>query len=184
MGARDRVWRERGLQQAVLAGDEQAWRTWYEESYAGLRAYVLWRCGGLPDHAEEVIQDTWLTAVRRLRSFVPETASFAAWLRGIAANLLRNHFRQNGRYRRRMRPLHADDEQRTDTEDTQRQQAEQVARALSSLPEHYEAVLRAKYLEGQSVADIAAARNDTAKAVESLLTRARQAFRTAYKQTE
>jgi RNA polymerase sigma-70 factor (ECF subfamily) len=185
MAAGDRVWRERGLRQAVLAGDEQAWRTWYEKSYAGLRAYVLWRCGGLRDHADEVIQDTWLTAVRRLRSFAPETASFAVWLRGIAANLLRNHFRQHGRRQRRLRPLHADDEQLANTDaDAQRQQAEQVARALDSLPEHYEAVLRAKYLEGQSVADIAAARNDTAKAVESLLTRARQAFRTAYEQSE
>jgi RNA polymerase sigma-70 factor (ECF subfamily) len=49
---------------------------------------------------------------------------------------------------------------------------------------HYEAVLRAKYLEGQSVADIAAGRGDSAKAVESLLTRARQAFREAYLEPE
>ena len=41
-------------------------------------------------------------------------------------------------------------------------------------------MLRAKYLDGRSVADIAAAGGETPKAVESLLTRARQAFRDAY----
>jgi RNA polymerase sigma-70 factor (ECF subfamily) len=45
-------------------------------------------------------------------------------------------------------------------------------------------VLRMKYLEGRSVADIAAERDDSPKAVESLLTRAREAFRQAYLQTE
>ena len=41
---------------------------------------------------------------------------------------------------------------------------------LSQLPERYEAVLRAKYLDGQSVAAVAEAWNETPKAVESLLT--------------
>jgi RNA polymerase sigma-70 factor (ECF subfamily) len=48
------------------------------------------------------------------------------------------------------------------------------------LPPHYEEVLRCKYLDGQSVADIALAWNESPKAVESLLTRARHAFREAY----
>jgi RNA polymerase sigma-70 factor, ECF subfamily len=62
--------------------------------------------------------------------------------------------------------------------------AARIARALAALPEHYEAVLRAKYLEQQSVADIAAERRESEKAVESLLTRARQAFRDVYAQEE
>jgi RNA polymerase sigma-70 factor (ECF subfamily) len=52
------------------------------------------------------------------------------------------------------------------------------------LPARYEAVLRAKYLDGRSVADVAAAHGETAKAVESLLTRAREAFRQAYQEPE
>jgi RNA polymerase sigma-70 factor (ECF subfamily) len=42
--------------------------------------------------------------------------------------------------------------------------------------------LRSKYLEKASVADIAAAGDQTPKAVESLLTRARQMFRQKYQQ--
>jgi RNA polymerase sigma-70 factor (ECF subfamily) len=176
----DRVWRERGLREAVLAGDEQAWRLWYDESWAGLSAYVVWRCGGLRDRADEVLQETWLTAVRRLSSFDPAAGSFAGWLRGIAANLLRNHFR---RERRQGRPAGAArTAEAADAELQRREQAEAVARALAALPGHYEAVLRAKYLEGQSMADIAQQRGESAKAVESLLTRARGAFRAAYQE--
>jgi RNA polymerase sigma-70 factor (ECF subfamily) len=182
----DRAGRERGLRQAVLAGDEQAWRTWYDECYADLYAYVLWRCGGLRDRADEVIQDTWLTAVRRLRAFDPAQGAFAGWLRGIAVHLLCNAFRRESRQQRRLLALHPERTMNgTPEEDLQRrEQAERVAGALASLPERYEAVLRAKYLEGRSMADIAAAQGESVKTVESLLTRARQAFRSAYDQPE
>ena len=179
----DRVWRERGLRDAVLAGDEQAWRLWYDESCTDLSAYVLWRCGGLRDRADEVVQETWLTAVRRLSSFDPGAGSFAGWLRGIAVNLLRNQFRRD--IRRQGRTVVSDRVgEAADVEALRREQAEAVAVALSILPEHYEAVLRAKYLEGRSMADIAATRGESVKAVESLLTRAREAFRTAYQPDE
>src|SRR5215510_11133889 len=93
MRDRDRVWQEAALRRAVLAGDEAAWQTWYDRSYADLERYVCWRCAGLRDLAEDCLQDTWLTAVRRLRSFDPHRAAFAAWLRGIAANVIRNRLR-------------------------------------------------------------------------------------------
>ncbi len=94
MTSDERVWRERGLRDAVLAGDETAWKTLYQESFAGLYAYVLWRCAGLRDAADEVVQETWLTAVRRIGRFDPARGGFAGWLCGIAANVLRNHFRR------------------------------------------------------------------------------------------
>jgi RNA polymerase sigma-70 factor (ECF subfamily) len=177
MQAGERVERERELRRAVLAGEEFAWRTLYDDAFAGLSAYVLWRCAGLRDRADDVVQETWLTAVRRLRSFDPSAGSFASWLRGIAANVLRNAFR---REKRRMQPLES--EPLADTES--REQSERIAQALAALPERYEAVLRMKYLEGRSVADIAAERDESPKAVESLLTRAREAFRQTYLQTE
>jgi RNA polymerase sigma-70 factor (ECF subfamily) len=59
----------------------------------------------------------------------------------------------------------------------ERERAERIAATLDMLPERQEAVLRAKYLDEHSVAEIAAAWKETPKAIESLLTRARQAFR-------
>ncbi len=179
----ERVWRERGLREAVLAGDERAWRRWYDECYAGLLAYARWRCGGLRDPAEELVQEVWLTAVRRLAAFDPTAGSFAGWLRGIAAQLARNHFRREQRRRAQPLTLREVDEGAA-REALARERAEQVARALAELPGQYEEVLRAKYLDGLDVASIARQRETSAKAVESLLSRAREAFRAAYQARE
>ncbi len=177
MTAEERVERERWLRRAVLAGDERAWRALYEQSCDCLYHYALWRCGGLRDRAEEVAQETWLHAVRRVADFDPGRGPFVAWLRGIAANHLRNRARRDAN--RRTQPLGGEPV----APDGALESAERVAAALAALPPRYESVLRAKYLDGLSVADIAAETGETAKAVESLLSRARQAFREAYLET-
>jgi RNA polymerase sigma-70 factor (ECF subfamily) len=177
----ERAWRERGLLGAVLASDARAWQAWYDECYGGLHAYVCWRCAGLRDLADEIVQETWLTAVRRIRTFDPDQGSFAGWLRGIAANHLRNHFRRAGQ-RGKVEPLNG--ESAVAARDEPRADAERIAQALSQLPERYETVLRAKYLDQRSVADVAAEWDESPKAIESLLTRARQAFREAYLRLE
>jgi RNA polymerase sigma-70 factor (ECF subfamily) len=171
----DRVWRERGLRDAVAGGDEAAWRAWYEAEYAPLEGYVLWRCGSLRDLADDVLQETWLTAVRRIGRFDPTAGPFHAWLCGIAANVLRNQLRSRRRRASRQEPLPPEVGAATD-----RVRAERVAEALAGLPERYERVLRMKYLDRMSVAEIAAGCGETEKAVESLLARARVAFREAY----
>jgi len=60
------------------------------------------------------------------------------------------------------------------------ERAVRIARTLADLPPRQEQVLRSKYLEQMSVQAIADAWGETPKAIESLLTRARQAFRDAY----
>ncbi|MGL4424252.1 MAG: sigma-70 family RNA polymerase sigma factor, partial [Gemmataceae bacterium] len=109
--------------------------------------------------------------------FPPHETAFAKWVGGIAMNVLRHQLRSRARYRRRVEPLgsidvaaKADDHHR----------AERVAAALEKLPPRYEEVLRAKYLDRQTVEEIAAATGDTVKATESVLSRAREAFRVQY----
>jgi RNA polymerase sigma-70 factor (ECF subfamily) len=191
MPSGDRRWREHGLRSAVLAGEEAVWRTWYDETFPGLYAFVRWRCAGLRDWTDDVVQETWLTAVRRIRAFDPEQGSFADWLRGIAANLVRNQLRKgrpilslNGKPAALKPEAQARLAKSAPDELLNRDQAEHIAHALSCLPERYEAALRAKYLDQQSVAEMAAAWNETPKAIESLLTRAREAFRQEYQRLE
>jgi RNA polymerase sigma-70 factor (ECF subfamily) len=100
----DRAWRERGLRDAVVRGDDRAWRAWYDAEYHALEAYVLWRCGGSRDMADDVIQETWLTAVRKVRAFDPDAGGFHQWLYGIAANVLRNRSRPTKANRTRPSP--------------------------------------------------------------------------------
>ena len=176
-----RIWRERGLLAGVLAGDESAWRLWYDESADALYAYIAWRCGGLRDVADEVTQDVWLTAVRRLPTFDPVAGSFLGWLRGIAGRVLANRFRSD---RRRERLLSLRPTPEPADAAIERERSERVAAALAALPMNYEAVLRAKYLDMLPVAAIATDMGLSEKAVESLLTRARAAFRDLYQPDE
>src|SRR5205807_1123835 len=108
-------WRERAIRDAVLAGDPAAWRAWYDEHFDRLAGYVGWRCGGLRDLADDVLQETWLTAVRRLRTFDPARGPFFAWLCGIAANAARSAVRNRLRRMKRSRPLAAAPEPRAAT---------------------------------------------------------------------
>lgn len=170
--------RERLLRDAVLAGDAAAWRAWYDEHFPRLAAYIGWRCGGLADLRDDVLHETWLIAIRRLKSFDPSRGPFASWLAGIAANVVRNELR--ARKRRRHRPLDAARETARIEDRAAIEKARRVAATLAAIEPQYEAVLRAKYLDQLSVEAIAAQWGESAKAVESRLTRARQAFRKHY----
>src|SRR5262249_21111611 len=100
-------------------------------------------------------------------------------LRGIAANVRRNHLRSAQRLSRRESIAEATycAADRAEAAADEQERGEQIAVALDGLLERQESVLRAKYFDGLSVAEIAATWNETPKAIESLLSRARDAFR-------
>jgi len=175
MEAEGRQWEERALRAAVLSGDETAWRVLYERHFDALFAHVYSRVACDPERAGEAVQDCWMTVVRRMRTFDPSRGSFGAWLRGIADHV---GLGQKRRWARRQRLAEAAPETRAfAAPDTSLEAAERVAWVLAGLPKEYEAVLRAKYEEEEPVAAIAASWGRSAKAVESLLSRARSAFR-------
>ena len=164
------------IRAAVVAGDTAAWAAWLDGAYPRVERYVRWRCGGPGELADEVLQDTWLTAARTVLRFDPSRAGFAGWVCGVAANVLRNTLR--GRRRRAKRETSLEVEPACGA----READEAVAVALASLPPHYEQALRAKYLDGASVVDVGADLGLSEAAAESLLARARQAFKAAYRQ--
>ena len=168
---------EQALREAVLAGNEAAWRVLYERAFGPIYAFVFHRAGRRADRADEVVQEVWLIAVRKLREFDPRQGSFDEWLKGIAENVLKNHRRRWQRDPRNELPETAANEHAANDELASR---ELFGLAMTALPSHYETVLRAKYQERLSVAEIAGRLGGTSKAVESLLSRAREAFRKAY----
>lgn len=175
--------RDRSLRRAVLQGDSQAWNTWYRETFDDVYAFVVWRSGGSREHVDDVVQETWMAAVRQIRQFDPTRASFKTWMRGIASNILCDF--------RKRRPMvsivEATEPASNDDADRPiaiREERERITDVLCSLPNHYEDVLRAKYLDQQSVDEIAEARRESPKAIESLLTRARKAFRDLFVQAD
>ena len=176
---------ERGLRDAVLAGDEGAWRALHDRYFVSVFAYVHYRTGRKTHQTEDVVQESWLIAVRRMRDFDPARGTFEAWLRGIADNVLRGD-RRRSRRRRQLEEAAPSDRagsaESAEASESARDVdlAEQIAVAMSGLPLSYQEVLRAKYDEDLPVAEIALRTERTSKAVESLLSRARALFRDAF----
>lgn len=190
------MWEENALRAAAIAGDEAAWRALYDRHFDSLYGYVYWRAGRHPQRTEEVVQECWAVVVKRIRRFDPSRAPFHAWLRGIADNTLLNHRRRWQRRDHTELPnaayaspssgqcAEAQWEAGAAPASPSIELTEHVGMALTALSPKYQAVLRAKYEEGASVDEIAARWETTPKAVESLLARARTAFREEYERLD
>src|SRR5215471_16330511 len=64
----------------------------FDRHGAELLRYCARRVG--PDHAEDVVAETFLTAHANFRSYDPSRSGPLPWLYGIATNLLRRHGRE------------------------------------------------------------------------------------------
>jgi RNA polymerase sigma-70 factor (ECF subfamily) len=169
--------RDQALREAVLAGSEAAWQALYESHFDAIYAFVWHRAGSSAHRTDEIVQETWLVAVRRVADFDPTQGTFDAWLKGIAANVLKNHRR---RWQRDSRTRSLDAEQASPQSGEVSEAGELMAVALTALPPHYQAILRAKYEERLSVNEISQRLGGTSKSIESLLSRARDALRRVY----
>ena len=172
---------ERFAIQRAQAGDREAWRLLFERHFDPVYQYCLVRTGGQQDMAEDMTQLVFMTAARGIRRFKPEQAMFQAWLLGIA----KNHFMKL-RSKETKQKWH---ETRFFKRNPVRQEEHAapellVYETLARLPAHYRTVLVAKYLQGLSVSEIAEAQGHTVKAIESLLSRAREKFALVYRQTQ
>jgi RNA polymerase sigma-70 factor (ECF subfamily) len=171
---------ERSLCEAVLSGQESAWQVLFERHFDGLLAFVASRSGRKGDSIDDIIQDVWMVAVRRIGDFDPDRGSFSAWLKGIALNAMRNHARRRAR---ESPPGNATLELVCNAGgEASVDQMEIIRIAAAGLPPRYRAVLAAKYEEQLSVLAISQRFGESEKAIESLLSRARAAFRSRYRQ--
>jgi len=171
---------ERLLRAAVLAGDEAAWEYLYRAHFDRLYAHAWHRAARDRHLSEELVQEAWLVAVRKIRTFDPDRGTFHQWMRGIIDHLALNQ-RRRQRFRRTHEfALEADAAVAAPSVAA----TEQIDTVMADLPGPYQDVLKAKYQQQNSVREIAAGKEMTPKAVESLLSRARVAFRAAWRRLE
>ncbi|ANM30759.1 hypothetical protein ABI59_15995 [Acidobacteria bacterium Mor1] len=183
---------DRKLVRRLLAGDERAFDAFFDEYFPRLYRFVLRRTQGDEDAAEEIAQAALSQAIRKLATYRGEAALFT-WLCTFC------RFEMSARYRKSRRSPDAvelaedDQEIRAALEslwagmeagphaDLERNElVRRVHAALDHLPGRYGAVLEWKYIEGISMREIAGRLGIGEKAVESTLTRARNAFRQAF----
>lgn len=182
---------DRQLVERLLAGDEQAFRGFFDEYFDRLYRFALARTRGDADVAEEAAQRALCRAVRRLDGFRGEAALFT-WLAQICRNEVADLLEAAARHAGRTVSLDADARVRTAAEAVADERADDpqtqhdqdragriVREVLDSLPGRYAEVLEWKYLDDLATPQIAARLGTTFEAAQSTLQRARSAFRGA-----
>ena len=178
--------RDRQLVQRILAGDEAALRGFMREYFPRLYRYTRHRLRNASD-VEDVVQVTLTQAARRLETYRGE-ATLLTWLIQICRHEIARQCRQNQREADLMAPFLDDDVLRSVVEsvatdstpesDNRRIQVIGLVQfTLDQLPEHYAAALELKYIEGCNSKEIAQRLRISDEATQSLLARARRAFR-------
>lgn len=176
---------DRFLVARLLRGDEEAFAEFFDRNFAPLYRFALPRVAD-EDAAEEVVQTTLCRAVRKLSGYRGE-AALLTWLTTICRREIATYFEQ----RKKVPPMLdlSDDlpEIRAALESLgaestlqRREIARLVQVVLDRLPGRYGDALEWKYIDGLTVAEIAERLSLAPKAAESLLTRARAAFRDAW----
>lgn len=175
------------LAAAVAARERAAAETFFNSYFSRLYRFVALRVDN-PQACEDVVQEAMIKAIRNLGSYRGEAALFT-WLCQIARNEISNYFQRFGRKEAMMVSLDDDPDVRAAIESlnfealdqTDRLALEQVVQlTLDYLPDRYARALEWKYLEGLSVEEIAERIDSGVIAAQSLLARARRAFRAGF----
>jgi len=181
--------REREIALGLRAGRPEAWHALFDELAPRIWESVARWLG--PRHAEiaDIVQETFMAAAGTAQHYDASRGSLGTWLGGIARNKVALYYRKEKRHLRldtgpesaaaagRLM-LWLEDRQYDPGAALQAAETAGLVRAtLTALPADYETLLVAKYIDGASIQELAAAEQMTPAAVTSKLARARQAFR-------
>jgi RNA polymerase sigma-70 factor (ECF subfamily) len=175
------------LAQRVAARDRRAAEAFFDNYFSRLFRFVSLRVDD-PAICEDIVQEVMIKAIRSLAGYRGE-ASLFTWLCQIGRNEISNYFQRQGRHLADHVSLDDDPHIRAALESldqgaltgADRLALEQVVQlTLDYLPDRYSRALEWKYLEGLSVEEIAERFGEGVIAVQSLLARARAAFRKGF----
>ena len=180
------------LVERMRAGDSRAFDAYFNEYFPRLYRFVLPRVQGDPQASEDICQEVMVRAMRRIDSYRGE-ASLFTWNCQIARNLITDYWRSRKRRDEvevlveddrdvgaALESLELDISQRPDEQQSRLEVLRLVKVALDRLPGAYGNALEWKYIDGLSVAEIAERLGQTVLATQSMLARARNAFREAF----
>lgn len=157
----------------------------FDDALPRIYGYFIPRVGGRVAVAEDLTQETMLAAVRTDRG--PEGPdSVMSWLYGIARHKLMDHYRKQERDRRHFGHRVPEDDVPEDEFALPDLDLESLAvrdaviATLDALTPRHRAALVLRYLDGCDMPFVAASLGISPDAAESLLRRARSAFRRDY----
>lgn len=175
----------------MLAGDEAAFRSFFEIYFPRVYRFALPRLGGEIEAAKEVVQATLTKGIRNLAGYRGQAALFS-WLCQICRRQIVDYLRANRRHAENVVLIDDSPELRAALEAVEgpgsddplqgygsSQTRRLVQSVLDRLPARYGDVLEWKYIEGRSVEEIGELLGIGQTAAQSVLARARTAFREA-----
>ena len=174
--------------------DKWAWEVFCREYSAPLLAFVQFRFGCNREKAEEIVQMTFIRCVKSIRNFKPSRGTLLNWLKTISKNEAHTLLQQD--QKQSAVKTSADSSVETiegvlKKMDTVSLSEEIVAKGeiqllihetIAELYSRYRKVLILKYVENRKAAEIATMLGQSEKAIESLLSRSRQAFKKIFLQ--
>jgi len=175
------------LARRVIARDRRAAEQFFDEHFARLYRFVSRRVAA--PACEDLVQETMIRALRNLSGYRGE-ASLFTWLCQIGRHEISRYLERQAPKEQPLVSLDDDPQIAAaletlalgERENGERLALEQLVElTLDYLPDRYSRVLEYKYLEGLSVEEIASRLGTGLVAVQSLLSRARSAFRAAYR---
>jgi RNA polymerase sigma-70 factor, ECF subfamily len=178
---------DRELVKRMRAGEQTAFDVFADQYIPALYRFAAARLGSRRELTRDIVQATVCKVIEKLESYRGEAPLFT-WLCACCRNEIAGHFR-----REQSRPaVELDVEVRAESLVSEWASPETlfldtetsslVHMALDLLPPRYASALQWKYIDGFSVHEIGDRLRIGPKAAESLLSRAREAFRTNYEQ--
>ena len=189
---RPQIDRDRQLASHVAGGDQEAFNEFFQEYFPRLFRFTLARVDNDPELAEEIVQRTMCIVVRKIGSYRGEALLFT-WLCQICRNEMNAIFRRRGIESPTEVPIEdhpavqaalesiGSDEFRPESMKRRDEIATFVRATLDHLPANYAIALEMKYINGNSVMEIAQRLGVGEKAAESVLSRARAAFKEGFR---
>lgn len=178
------------LVQRMLAGDERAFTSFFDDYFPRVYRFALPRLNSDADAAADVVQATLVKAMRKLADFRGD-ASLFTWVCQICRHEVVNYLRQEGRHasvvriddspdlRAAVDAIAGPEIEEPANRYSQAEVRHLVRTILDRLPPRYGNALEMKYVEGLSVDEIGVKLGIGTTAAQSLLARARVAFRDA-----
>ncbi len=158
--------------EAQLSDQHTRFREMYRSALPAVYGFLSLRVGGNTSVAEDLTAETFAAAVQKYRAGQPDDVTMS-WLKTVARRRLIDHWRRAVASDNVVvlagRPSHEGEPDVAERD--------VVTHALAALSEDQRAVIVLHYIEGYSVAEVGDIVGRSAKATESLLTRARAAFR-------
>jgi len=168
------------LAQGIQQGNQADMTELVERYYDALLRYLYRLCAGRQNLAEDMVQETFLRALRKIALYDPQRP-FKPWLYAIATNIARN-YHQKADTRFTENPAEnsdfVDPQSQPESKVMQAEAAENVANALTQLPDHQREVVVLFYYEDMPQKDIAAILNIPIGTVKSRLSLGLKRLRT------